>query len=379
MTKKTNIPVALVAPLDWGLGHTTRCVPIIHALQKHGYKVIVAAEGAQEHLLLREFPDIVILPLRGYRIRYTQRKRLLAFKILQQVPKIIYTIRREHKWLQRQVQQYQIQLVISDNRFGLWSRQATSVFLTHQLQIQAPFAWLRRLLQIINYRHIEQYTACWVPDMASAVHNIAGHLSHPLTLPRIPTMYIGLLSRFVGKHLADQVQQEGSVADNNIAGKMMKYKWLFILSGPEPQRSLLEDKLLRVASQLQEPVLLLRARPGATTLPEAPSNCTVVNHLSSTEMEQAFAESEFIVSRSGYTTVMELLSLQKKAILIPTPGQTEQEYLAERLMRQQWSYCCSQGEDLLPHLMQAQTFNYQLPAVQSHQIDEALAQVFSGL
>ncbi|BAV09370.1 conserved hypothetical protein [Filimonas lacunae] len=359
MTKISNISVALVAPLDWGLGHTTRCIPVIHQLQQCGYQVFVAAEGAQVHLLQQEFPGITILPLRGYRIQYTQHKRWLALKILQQLPKIIRTIRYEHIWLQKQVKEYDIQLVISDNRFGFWHKRVTSIFITHQLSIQAPFAWVRHLLRWINYRHIQRYNACWIPDMAHQQANIAGSLSHPRQLPAIPTRYIGPLSRFTPV----------------TTSLPYKYKWLFILSGPEPQRSLLETKLLSLVDQLKAPVLLLRAKPGTTDLPTAPANCTVVNHLASTQMQQVIAESEYIVSRSGYTTVMELLSLQKKAVLIPTPGQTEQEYLATRLQQQHWSYCCNQQDDLLYHFNQALSFTYQLPVIPNHQLEEAISNI----
>lgn len=351
--------MALVAPLDWGLGHTTRCIPVIHQLQQHGYKVIVAAEDAQMHLLRQEFPQITIIPLQGYRIQYSQHKRWLAIKILQQLPKIIYAIRREHKWLQQQVIQHHVKVIISDNRFGLSHKLVPSIFITHQLAIQTPFSWLSRLVQQINYSYINRYTACWVPDMESPQFNIAGNLSHPRQLPRIPIRYVGPLSRFSDVSTSPEAPYT--------------YKWLFILSGPEPQRSLLETSLLRAAAQMKASVFLLRAKPGETKVPEGPNNCTIVNHLPSSEMEEIIRQSEYVVSRSGYTTVMELLALQKKAVLIPTPGQTEQEYLAQRLQQQHWSYSCRQEDDLLLHFKQAESFSFQLPPAQPHQLSQAIA------
>jgi UDP:flavonoid glycosyltransferase YjiC (YdhE family) len=356
LVKKINTPVALVAPLDWGLGHTTRCIPVIHLLQQNGYKVIIAAEGRQAQLLQQEFPALQILSLQGYRISYTQYKRLLPFKILWQLPKIVLAIRREHNWLHRTIAAQQIQLVISDNRFGLWSRKATCVFITHQLNIQTPFTWLSKAVRRINYRFINRYSACWVPDSADARGNLAGALSHPAVLPKVPVTYIGPLTRLQAREAAPQ------------------YKWLFVLSGPEPQRTLLEKKLLQVTTQLNAPVFLLRARPGDTQLPDVPPNCTVANHLDSAALEQLFAASEYIVSRSGYTTVMELLAMGKKALLIPTPGQTEQEYLAQHLMQQQWCYTCQQEDDLLAHCRQATAFSYQLPAAFASSLPAALQQ-----
>lgn len=360
LSENSTIPVALVAPLDWGLGHTTRCIPIIQQLQQHGYQVLVAGEGAQEHILTHEFPDITCLHLPGYRIQYSHHKRWLAFKIIQQLPKILRSIQNEHKWLKKQIQQHNIQLVVSDNRYGIRNKKVKNVFVTHQLTIQTPFSWLTRLVQKINYTYLNRYNICWVPDMADSQFNIAGALSHPHKLPRIPVHYIGPLSRF--QSAAAQPAHTGSFV----------YKWLFLLSGPEPQRSILEEKLLAVASKLPGPVFLLRAKPGATSLPAVPANCTVVNHLPTDQMQHLIQQCEFVLSRSGYTTVMEMLALQKKTLLIPTPGQTEQEYLAQRLHNQHWCYCCLQEEDLLVHIRQAEAFSYLLPLIQSHQLADAI-------
>ena len=361
MIKKNNKGTALVAPLDWGLGHTTRCIPVIKLLQQNGYKVIVAGERRQVQLLQQEFPELSALDLPGYRIRYTQYKRLLPLKILWQLPKIIRAIKQEHKWLQKKIVAHNIQLVVSDNRFGLWSSRCTCVFITHQLAIQMPFSWLSQITRRINYQFINRYTACWVPDVAPDDVNLAGALSHPSHLPQIPVRYIGPLSRL----------QAVATSTN----EPFKYKWLFVLSGPEPQRSLLEQKLLTAAAILQEPALLLRALPEDTTLPDAPPNCTVVNHLPGNAMAQAFADSEFVVSRSGYTTVMELLTLKKKSVLIPTPGQTEQEYLAGHLLRQQWCYSCDQDADITLHLKKVNRFAYLEPKEFKSNLQEALDQL----
>lgn len=357
LEKKNNRRRVLVAPLDWGLGHATRCIPIIHSLQQNGYEVIIAGEGSQAHLLQQEFPDLLLLPLPGYRVRYTQYKRLLPFKILWQLPKIMRTIRQEHRWLQKLVGEYDLNLIISDNRYGLWTRQCTCIFITHQLAIQMPFNWLSRITQQINYQYINKYNRCWVPDIASKEVNLAGALSHPEVLPDTPTRYIGPLTRL--KPL----------------NSSYTYKWLFILSGPEPQRSLLEEKLLQIAPTLNAPVFLLRARPGDTVLPKVPANCTVANHLDSKDLEKIFAASEYVVSRSGYTTVMELLALGKKSILIPTPGQTEQEYLGFRLKMQQWCYCCHQDDDLTSHFKAAEAFSYHLPDLPADTLQEAVVEL----
>ncbi len=341
LTSPKNI---LVAPLDWGLGHATRCIPLIKFLTASGHQVIIASSGGQLALLQNEFPGLQTIGLKGYNIQYTGSKRWLPLKILWQSPKIMLSIRRENRWLQHTIKDFKIDLVISDNRFGLWSKQTACVFITHQLNIQAPFAWLEKLIQKINYNYINHYSACWVPDFKESF-NIAGILSHPLNMPVIPVNYIGPLCRF----------------EKNITAEK-KYSFLILLSGPEPQRTLLENKIFSLVPKLIGKILILRGKPGSEEKINLTPNCTVVNHLNTTQLQQAFAESEYIISRCGYTTIMEVLSLQKKAILIPTPGQTEQEYLAPHLMQQSWCYTCNQNDDLLFHINKAKDFTFNLPA-----------------
>lgn len=301
---------------------------------------MLAAEGAQAALLKKEFPNLTILPLEGYRVRYSRSRRWFALRILLQVPRLLRVIRREHCWLQDAIRAYRIDLVVSDNRFGLYSSMVPCLFITHQLTIKAPFAWLEDLTQRINYRFINRFAACWVPDVAGE-DSLAGVLSNPDKKPRVPVHYLGLLSRL-----------RPSTADT-------RYKYCFVLSGPEPQRTLLEQRVLAGIGELNGQALLVRGLPAATELIAVPQQVTVVNHLSSTEMEKAMQESEFIISRSGYTTVMEIIALRKKAVLIPTPGQTEQEYLAARLHAQQRCYTVAQERfDCLEHLRAAERFSY---------------------
>ncbi|MBI2284360.1 MAG: glycosyltransferase [Bacteroidetes bacterium] len=341
MPDNFNIHTVLVAPLDWGLGHATRCIPIIRALVTNGFNVIIAADGAQAHLLNQEFPMLTILPIPGYRVRYAGTRAGLALALMKQLPRLKRLISEEHQWLQQVIDQHQINLVISDNRYGLYSEKVSCIFITHQLIIKAPFGWLQKILQYINYRYINRFSACWVPD-TEGEHNLAGILSHPEQLPAIPVRYMGVLSRFREKKL----------------GK--KYDYCILLSGPEPQRSLLEEKIIQGLPKLNSTCLLVRGKPGEAETIFIDEKVTVKNHLRGSELEEAINQSDYIVCRSGYTSVMELLSLHKKAILIPTPGQTEQEYLAERL--QEKGYCLSFSQDRFDcskHLPMAETFSYQ--------------------
>ncbi|HEY6976976.1 MAG TPA: glycosyltransferase [Chitinophagaceae bacterium] len=335
----------LIAPLDWGLGHTTRCIPLIKYLQQIGCEVIVASHGAQLILLQQEFPGVNTAQLKGYNVYYSKFKRWLPLKILLQTPKILLRVYREHKWLQKAIRHFKIDIVISDNRYGLYTKQIPCIFITHQLQVKVANTWLESLIQKINYSYIDRYTECWIPDLKGKL-NVAGLLSHPLKTPSVPVKYIGILSRFAREEDSEK-----------------KYDYLFIMSGPEPQRTIFEKAVLKILFKLSGTIIIIRGKPGEQKLPLVPDNCTVVNHFTTKQFQEVLSKSEMIISRSGYTTIMEILSLQKKSILIPTPGQTEQEYLALHLMEQQWCYCCKQDENLLSHIYKAKTFQYNFPSL----------------
>ncbi len=338
----------LISPLDWGLGHATRCITIIHYLEKLNCDITIAASGKIEILLKNEFPHLTYFNLPGYEIAYSKSKRFLPLKILIQIPKILKIIRFEHQWLKKILNQNPFDAIISDNRYGFFSNDCTSVFMTHQLKIKTNIRFFDKILQRLNYRYINKFTECWVPDVESSI-NIAGELSHPESLPAIPVKYIGPLSRFK-KNRNDKTT----------------FKWMAIISGPEPQRSLFEQKIFEAASKTNDNFLIVRGLPGEKEKDFSNPNCKVFNHLNTIEMQQAMQASEFVISRCGYTTVMEILSLQKKSILIPTPGQTEQEYLAAHLSKQNWSYTFDQKEDFASHLNKANMYMYKLPDINSH-------------
>ncbi len=352
----------LIAPLDWGLGHATRCIPIIRQLQKKYCHIFIAAEGAQLKLLQQEFPFATFLHLPGYQIKYAKSKRFFLIKILFQIPKILSRIKKENNWLKKIIDKHEMDAVISDNRYGLYSKKIPCVFMTHQLKVAAPSAWLEHKIRKINYSYIEPFKECWVPDLSSK-KNLAGKLSHPHTkLPK--AKYIGILSRFEKKNFVEK-----------------KYDWLIVLSGPEPQRTLLEKKLLNQIKNLNGKILFVRGKPESEeSILVENNNCVVKNHLATNEMQQAFEESETIISRSGYTTVMEILSLQKKSILIPTPGQTEQEYLAKHLMKENWCYSFKQSEkDYSNHFNEAKKFNYQYPDLEESKLEKVIADLLRSL
>ena len=142
MNRKKRI---LVAPLDWGIGHATRCIPIINALQAHEFEVVIAADGRPLHLLKNEFPNLEFIRFSGYHIKYSSYLPM-GLSMLLQTPKILINIRKEHKLLAQIIDDYNIDGVISDNRFGLYNNKVPTVFITHQLQI------LQDLLLLVEYK-----------------------------------------------------------------------------------------------------------------------------------------------------------------------------------------------------------------------------------
>ena len=339
--KASTNPTILVVPLDWGLGHATRCIPIIKALLSQQCTVLLAGEGRTKSLLQNEFPQLAFLPLEGYRVRYSQKKWALALVMAAQIPRILAAIKNEHAWLQTVVEQYAIDAVVSDNRFGLYHSKLPCVFVTHQLSIKTDLGALAdRWLRQLNYRFINRFSECWVPD-APAENNLAGGLSHPAQLPARPVKYLGSLSRFA---------QAGGSGAKHI---------LVLLSGPEPQRSILERLLLAQVHNHPDAIVFVRGLPDSHETLQAPAHVVWYNHLPAQALEQQIREASLVISRCGYSTVMDLAALQKKSILIPTPGQTEQEYLAKHLMKNNLALCIEQHKfNLRQALDLASAFDY---------------------
>jgi uncharacterized protein (TIGR00661 family) len=326
--EKFNIPApkpqVLIAPLDWGLGHATRCIPVITTLIKQNCTVIVAAEGQIKTLLQKEFPHLQFIELSGYRVKYSQYKFWMPVKLLLQLPKIIYRIYVENRWLKKTVKEYAIDAVISDNRMGLYHKQTPCIYITHQLMIKTGNRFTESIAQKIHYHYINKFKACWVPD-AGGVLNLAGELSHPAILPVVPVRYLGFLSRFEKKEFD------------------IKYNLCIVLSGPEPQRSNFEKIILADVDKIQEKIFLVRGLPSETKIPDLNNNLIEIkNHLPSDELSTIIQQSKIIISRCGYSTIMDLVKLQKKAILVPTPGQTEQEYLGNYLLSKKIFYSANQ-------------------------------------
>ncbi|WP_132052056.1 glycosyltransferase [Pseudocnuella soli] len=332
----------LVAPLDWGLGHTTRVIPIIHSLLQRGHQVCSAGNSQQKSLLQAEFPQLTYLPLAGYGIKYGVSAVQTAVLLLRQIPQIWAAIEAEKQWLAQSMAVHSFDAVISDNRYGMYHPKAHCTIITHQLRIQAPVA--AGVVQRIHFSLLQKFNACWVPDVPGAP-GLAGALSHPHRLPAMPLRYLGPLSRFSTGQL--QPEQSGL---------------LVLLSGPEPQRTLFENILLPQLSNAKMPVTLVRGLPGSQQLLAPIPGVQVFNHLPTKDLQEAMQRASLVVCRSGYSSVMDLAALCKRSIVVPTPGQTEQAYLARHLHQSGFALAQQQqGFDLKKALEKAAHFAYHFP------------------
>ncbi len=309
----------LVAPLDWGIGHATRCIPIINALVENNFEVVIAADERSLHLLVNEFPNLEIIRFSGYNINYP-RYLPMSLSMLLQTPKILIGIKKENQELEKIIDDYNIHGVISDNRFGLWNNKVPSVFITHQLQIQSHY--FQHKIQKLNYKYINKYSACWVIDNEN--NSLAGKLSTPTELPN-NTIYIGPQSRFKKFEIEK------------------KYDYLVIISGPEPQRTIFENGLTKALKKRKERSLIVLGKP-ELNLEKKIGHLTIKSHLNAKALNKAILQANLIICRPGYSTVMDLAKLEKKAFFIPTPEQTEQEYLADKFMKNKICYMQKQSE-----------------------------------
>lgn len=301
----------LVAPLNWGLGHATRCIPVIEALENHGYQPVIASDGAALALLKKEFPQHEAIELPPYQIQYAKNGTFFKMKLMLQIPNMISAVRRENRLVKDLVQQHGIDGIISDNRLGVFSGKVPSVFMTHQLNVlTGNTTWITTSIHKI---FIRKYMECWVPDVKAA-HNLTGKLGH-VEDSSLNVKYIGPLSR-LHKKPAEK-----------------KYDLMVILSGPEPQRTMLEERLDVELEKYPGKVLFIKGVIEEQEKVTVKGNITYYNFMDTNALELAFNESEIILCRSGYTTIMDLAQLGKKAFFIPTPGQYEQEYLAKRLKK----------------------------------------------
>ncbi|MCB0762054.1 MAG: glycosyltransferase [Flavobacteriales bacterium] len=319
-------PRILVAPLDWGLGHTTRVIPVVRELLTAGAEVVLGGTAAQHTFLKPYFPLLETLPLNSYNISY---RKHAGRDVFFQVPAVLRAIEEERQACAKWVSEGRVDGFISDNRYGVFHAKVPSVIISHQLSIAGPRI-AAPFLKRMNRKHLAPFREIWVPDVASA-HNLAGKLSHSRDMR---VSYLGMLSRF-----------SHSTPIPNATGRP-----LAIISGPERMRTEFENRVVQQFEALAAPSLIVRGNPQLNS--EQHGEVELVPHLADAAMKQAIQEAPLIVCRSGYSTLMDLAALGRRAVLVPTPGQPEQEYLA-RWFSEQYGFT---------HRLQSQLGRHELPA-----------------
>ena len=325
----------LVAPLNWGIGHATRCIPIINALIEHNFEPVIASDGAALALLKKEFKQVVFIELPAYNVTYSKSKSSFKWRLFRQLPKIKKAILKEHLAIKKIVHDYAIEGIISDNRMGVYSSKIPSVFITHQLNVLSGMT--TKLSTSLHDYYLKKFDECWVPDFENTP-NLSGKLGHDFTTKLLPIKYIGALSRL-----------EKTLIPS-------KFDIMVLLSGPEPQRGLLEQKLFKELADYNGNILFVKGKIEGEQRIETKQQFTIYNFMTSADLQTALNSCDLVISRSGYTTVMDLAKLGKKAFFIPTPGQFEQEYIAQNLNEQGIIPSCNQKEFSLKQLDRVKDF-----------------------
>lgn len=339
----------LYGVLNWGLGHATRSSVLIHALQDEGFEVILASDGAAGDWLQEEFPHLEYRPLPEYDIQYSSSNRQWP-TLLAQLPKMAKAAKLEHALLKVWVEELEPCGIISDNRLGFYHAKVPSVYLSHQLRpLVGPFSGIAGRMHQFYFRHYDQI---WVPDHADL--KISGALSRS----RKPFEFTGLLSALKTKPDAEASQI------------------LIILSGPEPQRSILERKLFEQADALPKDTILVRGINGAC--PDRYSQrFKVYDRLGREDLSLLLQKADVVISRSGYSSIMDYIHLGKRALLVPTPGQSEQEYLAALHSQRPQFRAARQGNIDLKEELKALR-SVEAPEPQEGQLNRELFSLFSA-
>jgi hypothetical protein len=263
-----------------------------------------------------------------------------------QLPSIYFGCHREHRELKRLIQAEDPDVIFSDNRYGLWSKDRFCIFMTHQLKLALPpgIRFLSRFAESWFESCILKFDECWIPDFE--LHSgLAGLLSHPAVLPK-NTYYVGTLSRF------------SSTTRERESSLPWEYDIMVMLSGPEPQRTILEVMVFDQLSKSGLSGIIVRGITEDSEEFDLTERIHVFPHLETDRMKTYMLQSHTLICRSGYSSLMDLVTLGKKAILIPTPGQPEQEYLARYLMEKKIYFSMPQSHfDLLYAIEMTRNFH----------------------
>jgi hypothetical protein len=327
---KKNI---LICPLNWGTGHATRVQVIAGELKKRGHKIYIAAPRRLHATFDKSFYDEFIC-LRSAPVHYPAHLPL-CIAVMLQAPILLVSFLADRLRLPGIIRKYDIHLIISDNCFGMWSRKTYSVYITHQSVVALPrgLIFARPLINAVHLAIAARYAECWIPDFPGD-DNLSGMLSHNCKLPS-NTKYIGPLSRIsflselsVILSEAKDLSVKESVNRSFASLRMTRFT-LAILSGPEPQRTVFENLIIAQKDRLPGKLIIVAGTPGEDKQPG--HDILRYTWLDGPALKYLIEKADLIICRSGYSTIMDLCQLGKSALLVPTPGQPEQEYLAHYL------------------------------------------------
>ena len=308
---------ALVAPLDWGLGHATRCAPVVREFLEKGCDVELAVTRENAAILREMFPDVRQRLAPSYNIVYPKHGYNMAFWLLKNSAHLRAVMRAEHHYAEEMVERHGYDILVSDNRFAFRSRKAKSVYMTHQCRIAFP-KMLRMFEAFGAAWHasvMSRFDEVWVPDVPE-FPGYAGSLSHVERCPR-PPKFVGPLSRFAMLPLTQSTEKDlGIVA---------------VVSGVEPARSRFASRLSSVLPQIPGKHVVILGKPASSLKTWTAGNVTFYNHLPTQEFADVISRAGWVISRGGYSTVMDMAVLGAKCIFVPTPGQYEQVVLAADL------------------------------------------------
>ncbi len=313
------------AVLNMGLGHATRSLPLIREFHNRRWRIFIGSSGRSLEFLRQEISSANFVELPDYNLTYSRRGVNIAGLLLR-VPSVLAAIAREHEITERLIAENNIELVISDHRYGCYSETVPSHFISHQLRFIAPrfFRPFEFIGERFNQHYHRKYSSVIVPDVLSTSEGwLSGRLSRKIGSGNYN--YPGILSSISAK--------PDSLQDIDV---------LISISGPEPQRSLLEHLVRSQLPELSGKIIVTLGVPESDVVEKISEDVTIYQHLPRLEMEDVFNRSRLVVTRSGYSTLMELAELEKRALLIPTPGQTEQVYLANRLREKGQFYSVEQ-------------------------------------
>ena len=305
----------LICPLNWGLGHASRCVPIIREELNIGNEVVIATDGFPLTFLQQQFPNLRTIEFPSYQVKYSKRSSQF-WAMLRFLPKLYFGINHEKKRLEHLLQQEHFDVVISDNRFGLRNKNAHSVYITHQIMVKMPkiLHFLEPIGYLLHKNMIEKFDECWIPDFEEN-GGLSGDLSHKYSLTK-NAKFIGTLSRF---------SELKNISSNP------EFETVVIISGIEPQRTIFEKSMIEKFQHSENKILIIQGLPTEENYPKNIGKITLLPHINDDKLASFLMGCSKIICRAGYSTIMDLsvLGCLKKAVFYPTPGQTEQEYLAE--------------------------------------------------